>query len=264
MYYTDSTTVVVVPLTALQHDLHNRCLQQGLPSAIWSGQVPPSLVQVVFVHPEAALSPTFGTFLNRLQGLHQLDRTVIDECHVVLNQQAEFRPTLQRLGELSRLAVQMVLLTATLPPRLESLLWTRMFFDAKEVVMFRDRTTRANIAYQVISTQSRTEARATLLSMVPSLLGSLAPAKLLVYRNSREETMELTRETAVQSSCKSAKRRLVTITGNLPASFTRYRERLRPLLLSSSSSSSSSLSSASSSTYILSWMVHLIFQRIAA
>ena len=149
---TDSTTVVVVPLTALLHDLHQRCLQQGLSSAIWNSQTPRSLVQVVFVTPEAALGPAFGTFLNRLHGLHPLDRLAIDECHVVLNQQAEFRPTLQRLGELSRLVVQMVLLTAILPPRLEVLLWTRMFVNAKEVTMFRDRTTRVNIAYRVIFT----------------------------------------------------------------------------------------------------------------
>ncbi|MCJ1261580.1 hypothetical protein MMC22_001445 [Lobaria immixta] len=191
---TDSTTVVVVPLTALQHDLHEKCLRQGLSCAIWNGQPPPSFVQVVLVTPEAALGPMFGTFLNQLQGLHQRDRIVLDECHVVLNQQADFRPALQRLGELSRLAVQMVLLTATLPPSLEPLLWTRMFFDAGEVAMFRDRTTRVNIAYQVLSTQSQTEARAVLRSTVSSLFETLPSGKLLVYCNSRDETMELARE----------------------------------------------------------------------
>lgn len=148
----------------------------------------------MFVTLKAALGPAFGTYLNHLHGLHQVDRIVIDECHVVLNQQAEFRPTLQRLGELSRLAVQMMLLTTILPPRLEALLWTRMIVNAKEVAMFRDRTTRANIAYRVISTQSHTEARADLVLTVSALLESLAPHKLLVYCNSRDETMELARE----------------------------------------------------------------------
>ena len=34
---------------------------------------------------EAALSEEFMTFINRLKATRQLDRIVIDECYVVLN-----------------------------------------------------------------------------------------------------------------------------------------------------------------------------------
>jgi hypothetical protein len=50
--------------------------------------------------PESAVSKTFGTFLDRLQGFHQLDRFVLDECHAPLDSTPEFQPKMRQLGEL--------------------------------------------------------------------------------------------------------------------------------------------------------------------
>ena len=58
--------------------------------------------------------------------MKRLDRIVIDECHIVLNQQRDFRPMMQQLGRLMIARTQVVLLTATLPPSLEDRLWQRM------------------------------------------------------------------------------------------------------------------------------------------
>lgn len=58
--------------------------------------------------------------------LQRLDRIVIDECHVVLNQQERFRLLLQQLGKLRLAATQMVLLTAILPPTAEQTLFARI------------------------------------------------------------------------------------------------------------------------------------------
>ncbi|KAH9203746.1 hypothetical protein DL95DRAFT_138461 [Leptodontidium sp. 2 PMI_412] len=48
-------------------------------------QAMPSPSQIIIVTPESAVSKTFRTFLDRLQGLHQLDRFVFDKCHTVLD-----------------------------------------------------------------------------------------------------------------------------------------------------------------------------------
>ena len=75
---------------------------------------------------------------------------MIDECHLVLNNGYRFRPVLQRLGRLVGAEVQMVLLTATLPPSQEPELWRRMFFNEGQVQLFRESTSRSNIAYHIV------------------------------------------------------------------------------------------------------------------
>jgi helicase-like protein len=81
--------------------------------------------------------------------MKRLDRIVIDECHVVLNEQRDFRPMLQQLGRLMTARTQMVLLTATLPPSLEDRLWQRMRWSREQVSVFRGRTSRTNVAYRI-------------------------------------------------------------------------------------------------------------------
>jgi superfamily II DNA helicase RecQ len=90
------TTVVITPLVSLQNDLARRCQKVGIPCMSWDSRKAKtqghSPTQVVIVTPEAAVGVTFSTFLNRLQGMHQLDRIVVDECHTVLDSTAQFRP----------------------------------------------------------------------------------------------------------------------------------------------------------------------------
>jgi superfamily II DNA helicase RecQ len=57
---------------------------------------------------------------------------------------------MQQLGRLVAAETQMVMLTATLPPREEDELFQRMHFDREQVKIFQARTTQTNIAYQVI------------------------------------------------------------------------------------------------------------------
>jgi len=79
------TTVVVVPLIALQGDMKRRCQKLGISCVEWESRHPPDAAAVVLVTPESAVGETFTTFLNQLQATRQLDRIVIDECHIVLN-----------------------------------------------------------------------------------------------------------------------------------------------------------------------------------
>jgi superfamily II DNA helicase RecQ len=57
---------------------------------------------------------------------------------------------MQQLGRLVAAETQIVMLTATLPPSEEDELFRRMHFERDQVKIFRARTTRSNVAYQVI------------------------------------------------------------------------------------------------------------------
>ena len=117
--------------------------------------MPPDGESIVMVTPELAVSTDFKSFITRLKATRQLDRVVIDECHVVLNDQKRFRRDLQRLGQLVMVETQMVLLTATLPPSKEAVMWERMGWKESEVVMIRMGTVRKNVRYRVVKVEGR-------------------------------------------------------------------------------------------------------------
>jgi superfamily II DNA helicase RecQ len=83
----------------------------------------------VLVTPKSAVGEEFATFLNQLRATRQLDRIVIDECHIVLNRQYDFRKDMQRLGKLAAAETQIVMLTATLPLSEEDELFRRMYVE---------------------------------------------------------------------------------------------------------------------------------------
>ena len=79
------TTIVVVPLIALRADMHRRCTQLGISCVEWESRRPPDEASIVLVTPESALSQAFITFINRLRIVYRLDRIIINECHIILN-----------------------------------------------------------------------------------------------------------------------------------------------------------------------------------
>ena len=154
------TTIVVVPLVPLREDLKQRCEARGIRCVEWNSRLPADGASIVLVTPEAAVGDAFLTFLNRLRAMRQLDRIVIDECHVILHQKYTFRKQLQELPKLVAAETQFVLLTATLPPSQEVELWERMSWQAESVRLFRDVTVRSNIQYSVVHLQERGAASA--------------------------------------------------------------------------------------------------------
>ncbi|KAL8626673.1 hypothetical protein Q9189_007623 [Teloschistes chrysophthalmus] len=70
--------------------------------------------------------------MNRIWGQERLDGIVMDECHVVLNEQHDFRPRLQELGEFNKAQVPMVMLTATLPTTEEASVDGEAYFHDAE------------------------------------------------------------------------------------------------------------------------------------
>jgi len=89
------TTVVIIPLKSLEKSLHKRCQQAGISCIRWDSRQCHRMAQVVLVQPESAVSTKFAQYLNRLEGLGQLDRVVVDECHTVLDSHPDFRPKMK-------------------------------------------------------------------------------------------------------------------------------------------------------------------------
>jgi RecQ family ATP-dependent DNA helicase len=142
-------TVVVVPLIALRGDMVHRCRLLGISCVEWESRRPADQASIVLVTPESAITEDFMTFLNRQRLCHRLDRIVIDECHVVLNDQTNFRPAMAQLGRLLVAQAQMIYLTATLPPTAENQLFQRLRTSREKVHLFRARTHRMNVAYRL-------------------------------------------------------------------------------------------------------------------
>jgi len=92
------TMVVIVPLCLLQEDLERRCREAHIECVQWDSRRPHETACIVLVTPESAVTKTFDTYINRLRSTYQLDRVVIDECHVVLDSGPDFRPKLRALG----------------------------------------------------------------------------------------------------------------------------------------------------------------------
>jgi hypothetical protein len=68
-----------------------RCQEAGISCVEWESRRPPDKANIVLVTPESALGDDFRQILNRQMMFQRLDRIMINECYVVLNEEAEFR-----------------------------------------------------------------------------------------------------------------------------------------------------------------------------
>ena len=189
----DGMTVVIVPLISLRGDLQGRCQKADIACVEWDGQHSVDMASIVFVTPEGALSKTFATYLNRIQGQGRLDRIVIDECHTVLDASADFRPRMREIGRaMAARGVQMVYLTATLPPRRVAEFYRLMGLEGCPVEEFRAATTRKNVRYRVRTcTGEESEVDAADAEVRSLMERYVAPAKIIVYTDSIAHGKEL-------------------------------------------------------------------------
>ena len=183
-------SVVVFPLIALRQDMLRRCEIMGITCAEWSSRRPPEAASLVLVTPESAVTGDFQTFINRLRAMQQLDRIVIGECHFTLTEQWDFRPQLLQLGRLIGAETQMILLTATLPPRQEMDL-RRIGFVRDEVRMFRSGTSRANIRYRIVRGMNGGWQQ---IEFLTEMLRSRASGKMIVYADTVSKVQRLAQE----------------------------------------------------------------------
>jgi superfamily II DNA helicase RecQ len=94
---------------------------------------------------------------------------------------------MQQLGRLVAAETQMVMLTATLPPSEKNKLFRRMHFEQNQVKIFWARTTRSNIAYQVIGIDKalkKQEVEAVVVNKAWQKMQQYKSGKIVIYGNS--------------------------------------------------------------------------------
>jgi superfamily II DNA helicase RecQ len=182
----DGITVVVVPLVALRGDMMRRCRDFGIECVEWSAREAQEWASIVLVTPEVAVTDSFIVFLCKQREMGRLDRIVIDECHTVLDTLEGWRLKMMDLRDLIAIGVQMVYLTATLPPK-DVPAFNRITgietAGGNAGVWLRWPTTRPNIRYRVF-THSKNNADEEILvkQVVDWLLETYAaPGKVIVY-----------------------------------------------------------------------------------
>lgn len=184
------TTVVVVPLVALKQDMTRRCQESELSYAIWnanSDRHPHHIgIPLLFVSVEQAVRARFRAFLGQLDAIGALARIVFDEAHLVLTA-VSYRPKMSLVRHLRQLSCQVVFLTATLPPLLQSQFEERLLLKDPRVI--RSRSFRPDITYRI-----RHSSDANLLEYVCRTVTSMLhhyrhdpDARLLVYTITRPD-----------------------------------------------------------------------------
>lgn len=190
------TTVVVCPFVALRKEML-RSLEENarISVQVYSDGAAPGAVDILLVSVELCLSDALQNHLGQLHAEGRLARIVVDECHLALVA-SSWRPAVHQLQHVRRVPVPLLLLSATVPPKMEGPL--RQFF-CSQLCVIRSPTTRPNIAHRVM--KHRGPVDATLLGLLPprSLGAGWVPQpgvrdtttttpKSIVFARGREET----------------------------------------------------------------------------
>jgi superfamily II DNA helicase RecQ len=195
---TDGVTIVIVPMTALRADMMDRCNKTKIECAVWDGKRPPYSARIVLVTPESAVSKAFGRFLDEKMLMKQLDRIVIDECHTVLESTKNWRPKVLKLIEMAQKEVQVVYLTATLKPTEEERFLKVVGVKRKDIDIFRESTTRENIAYDVVECEEGQNVETATKELVErkrrQYEGTATGGSIIVYAGSINAVKRLAQE----------------------------------------------------------------------
>ncbi|KAK2470533.1 hypothetical protein H9L39_17829 [Fusarium oxysporum f. sp. albedinis] len=158
----------------------------------------------------------FLDFLESPRVMAKVDRVVVDECHTIMEGSLSFRPKLRELGTIALVGVQMIYLTATLPPADEPAFFSLINARHEDVVMIRARTTRRNVAYSVRSVPASTveEAITAIVEEAKVTIDQKQeeypwPAKIIVYC----QRVEATEHLAAKLGCDAYHREIDTRDG---------------------------------------------------
>ncbi|KAI5842220.1 P-loop containing nucleoside triphosphate hydrolase protein [Morchella snyderi] len=168
-------TVVVVPLIALREDLHRRAIKHEIDSQPWGGRTSRD-TSLIFVTAEASVKPAFRCYIRYLVSKEMLDRVVIDEAHMIVFG-VDFRSAYKEVFWFSTLGVQVLFLTATLPPAMLGEFENGALIKNPTIV--RASSNRTNMKYEVFKRQ-----RSYITSTVKKIIEELddqPDIKVLIY-----------------------------------------------------------------------------------
>jgi superfamily II DNA/RNA helicase len=146
---TELVSILIVPLVSLQQDMLARCERVGIDAVSWSGRERVG-VRIVIASIEHVQTETYARFLGELYRQKRLARIVVDEAHLVLTW-SSFRSSMHSVATCIRpvgVVVPVVLLTATAPPRIVTLVTDMCGISKFKTI--RSATFRPNISYRVI------------------------------------------------------------------------------------------------------------------
>ncbi|KAG2030303.1 P-loop containing nucleoside triphosphate hydrolase protein, partial [Suillus americanus] len=155
-------TLVVVPLQALLQDMRRRLDEKNIKYSQWTAGTSGvrSDTRCILVTADAAANPSFLTFLHRIFHDKRLARIVLDEVHLILTSE-HYRPLLRYLDQLRQVAVQFLMLTATMPGIATAQLLQKLQILPTTTKLIRGSTTRPNIVYSRFKIDSRDSTRLT-------------------------------------------------------------------------------------------------------
>ena len=140
------TTILVLPMVALRGDMLDRCCRVGIQPLIWSIERRDS-ASLVIMSAEAVCTESFLEYAHLLVNRQQLDRIVIDECHLTITANDYCKCMSQVRWYVQQVKTQTVWLTATLPPTMQD-----DFIEHNKLVrprIIQESTNRPNIKYMI-------------------------------------------------------------------------------------------------------------------
>jgi hypothetical protein len=187
------TTLFILPMVALRGDMLRRCREAGIRPLVWSVGSREA-APLVLIAAESACTEQFLDYAKGLALRQQLDRIIVDECHLTITA-SDYRPCMSLLGwHLRQVLAQTVWLTATLPPAMQE-----QFVEHNKLVrprVVRESTNRPNIRYLV----SLETGPGTLLEKAAALVRACWPKqgifdqsrdKVIIYCRTRVEAGQL-------------------------------------------------------------------------
>jgi superfamily II DNA helicase RecQ len=173
------TTILVLPMVALRGNMLDRCRRVGIQPLIWSIERRDS-ASLVIMSAEAVCTESFLEYAHLLVNCQQLDRIVIDECHLTITAN-DYRKCMSQVGWYVRqVKTQMVWLTATLPPTMQD-----DFIEHNKLVhprIIRESTNRPNLKYMI----SRHTGATTLVEVAAKLVQTYWPRKQ-IFNHARDK-----------------------------------------------------------------------------
>ncbi|KAF8549215.1 hypothetical protein OG21DRAFT_1500556 [Imleria badia] len=145
--------VVLVPYISLMEQALSDASEKGIPHAVWSSSTLDTdifRVKLVFAAAEQVAKERFREWLRASFDTGYLNGIVVDEAHDILLSR-DYRETFCEFTCLGDIGCQIVLLSATISPSVEPILWRSIGIDTQHypVHVIRGITTRPDIHFMV-------------------------------------------------------------------------------------------------------------------
>lgn len=187
----DRIYIVVVPRVSLKLDLARRGTKLGLNSKVYTSTSLHTSSNLVFIGIEEFTSSIFKQDFNNLKRNKKDITIVIDEAHLIITEEL-FRNKLNNIGSIVKDINQLILLSATLPNPILSLLELEFSIKLTNNII-RTTTTRSNIKYIKIEVNNLEEALELTKNIIDTnILPTLKEKeKYIIFNNNKEELKEI-------------------------------------------------------------------------